>query len=367
MVLRRLYVHNFRCLENFELSLAGQPSVLLIGKNGSGKSTIARVLENLQKIGRGTSRVGSLLGDKDITRGHSDVPVRFEIEAEQEGVIYAYQIAFDLPEGFKELRVLEEKLSVSGKPVYAREGAQVTLSKSGKDGASKFRIDGHMVALPIVEEKSLLIFRQSLARMLILRPIPAYITGESNSDTLEPGPEVRDFGAWFTGLLAYSPAAYSGIAGYLRQVMPDLEDVKNPLVGKDARSLVVQFSSKLGSLSVAFADLSDGEKCFMICALVLAANKASGNLLCFWDEPDNYLALSEVGHFVIALRQAFKSGSQLIATSHNPEAIRRFSDENTMVLHRNSHLEPTVVRPSGDLKVKGDLVNALISDDLPWG
>ena len=367
MVLRRLYVHNFRCLENFELSLAGQPSVLLIGKNGSGKSTIARVLENLQKIGRGTSRVGSLLRDKDITRGHSDVPVRFEIEAEQEGVIYAYQIAFDLPEGFKELRVLEEKLSVSGKPVCAREGAQVTLSKSGKDGASKFRIDGHMVALPIVEEKSLLIFRQSLARMLILRPIPAYITGESNSDTLEPGPEVRDFGAWFTGLLAYSPAAYSGIAGYLRQVMPDLEDVKNPLVGKDARSPVVQFSSKLGSLSVAFADLSDGEKCFMICALVLAANKASGNLLCFWDEPDNHLALSEVGHFVIALRQAFKSGSQLIATSHNPEAIRRFSDENTMVLHRNSHLEPTVVRPSGDLKVKGDLVNALISDDLPWG
>ena len=70
----------------------------------------------------------------------------------------------------------------------------------------------------------------------------------------------------------------------------------------------------------------------MICALVLAANGAYGRLLCFWDEPDNYLALSEVGHFVMALRKAFQSGGQFITTSHNPEAIRRFSDENTLVL-----------------------------------
>ena len=83
----------------------------------------------------------------------------------------------------------------------------------------------------------------------------------------------------------------------------------------------------------------------MICALVLAANDAYGPVLCFWDEPDNYLALAEVGHFVLALRKAFQSGGQFIATSHNPEAIRRFSDENTLVLYRKSHLEPTIVRP----------------------
>ena len=39
-VIRRLYVNNFRCLENFELKLAGQSSVLLIGKNGSGKMAV---------------------------------------------------------------------------------------------------------------------------------------------------------------------------------------------------------------------------------------------------------------------------------------------------------------------------------------
>jgi ABC-type multidrug transport system ATPase subunit len=102
----------------------------------------------------------------------------------------------------------------------------------------------------------------------------------------------------------------------------------------------------------------------MICALVLAANRAYGPLFCFWDEPDNYLALSEVGHFVLALRKAFQSGGQFIATSHNPEAIRRFSEENTLVLYRKNHLEPTIVRPLKDLQVNGDLVGALIRGDL---
>ena len=146
--------------------------------------------------------------------------------------------------------------------------------------------------------------------------------------------------------------------------MPDLKDIKNPVVGTDSRSLIIQFSNDQGSVNFPFEDLSDGEKCFMICALVLASNDAYGPVLCFWDEPDNYLAPSEVGHFVLALRKAFQSGGQFITTSHNSEAIRRFSDENTLVLYRNSHLEPTIVRPLHEIEVSGDLVGALVRGDV---
>ena len=102
----------------------------------------------------------------------------------------------------------------------------------------------------------------------------------------------------------------------------------------------------------------------MICALVLAANEAYGPLFCFWDEPDNFLALSEVGHFVLALRKAFQSGGQFIATSHNSEAISCFSGENTIVFFRKSHLEPTIVRLLKELQVSGNLVDALIRGDV---
>jgi predicted ATPase len=224
------------------------------------------------------------------------------------------------------------------------------------------------VALPIIQQQSendpLFVFKQWLARMLILRPVPSLILGDSKEETLEPNPQVTNFGAWFSGLLAYAPSAYTKIDEYLKQVMPDLKDIKNPAVGTDSRSLIVQFSNDQGSLPLPFEDLSDGEKCFMICSLVLAANDVYGPVLCFWDEPDNYLALSEIGHFVLALRNAFQSGGQFIATSHNSEAIRRFSDENTLVLYRESHLEPTIVRPLKELHVSGDLVDALVRDDV---
>ena len=113
-----------------------------------------------------------------------------------------------------------------------------------------------------------------------------------------------------------------------------------------------------------FNALSDGEKCFFLCAVVLSASQRYGPLLCFWDEPDNYLAASEVGFFVVALRSAFMAGNQLLITSHNPEAIRKFSSENTLILHRNSHLEPTQLTRLEDVKITGDLTEALVLDEL---
>ncbi len=371
-MIRRFYVHNFRCLENFELPIAGLSSVLLIGKNGSGKTAVSLALEILQRIARGTNRVGDLVRPKDLSRGRADVPMRFEIEVVLGAKEYAYSIAFELPKGGKELRVFEEKFEVDGEEVYSREGVGVRRGLVGKVSVADLmtdlgtpQFDPRYVALPILPERlrddPMAIFKQWLARIIILRPMPGLILGDSKEDTLEPVPQVTNFGEWFFGVLAQAPAAYSKISEHLTQIMHDFQDIRRP---SSSGSLVVRFSNEQGIVEVPFEDLSDGEKCFMICALVLAANEAYGPLLCFWDEPDNYLALDEVGHFVLALRRAFQSGGQFIATSHNPEAIRRFSDENTLVLQRRSHLEPTVVRRLSELQVSGDLVGALIRGDL---
>ncbi len=105
--------------------------------------------------------------------------------------------------------------------------------------------------------------------MLILRPIPALIAGDSNQETLEPNLQVTDFGAWFSGLLAYTPAAYAGDRRvFLRQAgRPDLQDIKNPVIGKELEaqekkiSLSIPSPPTSGSVDVPFEDLSDGEKC----------------------------------------------------------------------------------------------------------
>jgi predicted ATPase len=355
-------------LENFELPIADRSSVLLIGKNGSGKTTVGLALEILQKIAGGVNLVDSLVKPKDFSRGRADVPMRFEIEVGLGGQTYEYIIAFDSTPGTKGLQIFEERLVINGNPLFTRQLAQVHLPLLIQKDQATFPLDRNVAVLPLMQEPKdkgpLSIFKQWLARSLILRPIPSLISGNSEEETLRPNPQGTDFGAWFSALLASAPAAYGKIDQYLKQVMPDFKEIKNPVIGKDSRSLEVQFSNNLGNVNIPFADLSDGEKCFIICAVVLAANDAYGPLLCFWDEPDNYLALSEVGHFVMDLRKAFQSGGQFICTSHNDEAIRRFSDENTLILYRKNHLEPTQVRPLTEIKVHGDLVSALIRDDV---
>ncbi|MCI5150235.1 MAG: ATP-binding protein, partial [Candidatus Electrothrix sp. MAN1_4] len=319
-MLQRLYIHNFRCLENFELTAKDQSSFLLIGKNGTGKTTVSSVLEVLQSIGRGTNRVRHLITTQDFARGRSDVPVRFELEVLLGGKLYKYGLAFELPENFKELRVFEEQLSVAGAPVYVREKAQVTLHS--RHGEAQFSVDWHLVALPVIQEQSaddpIRIFKTWLARMIILSPLPPLMTGESSGDTLEPKRKGDNFGEWISGLFSRYPAAYRHVDAYLRNVMPDLLDFLNEPIGKDSKNMVVRFETEKAKLELDFKDLSDGEKCFFLCAAVLAAHQYYGPLFCFWDEPDNYLSLSEVGHFVMELRRSFQEGSQIAMTSHHP-------------------------------------------------
>ena len=376
-MIHRLYVNNFRCLENFDLPLKGMSSALLMGGNGSGKSTVLHVLEILQRIARGENRTGRLLQPEDFSYGRFDAPMRFEIEVFLQERLYLYTLALELPEKFKELRILEEALSVDGQAVYTRKEAEVSLFRRSpnSEDTARFLVDWHLAALPLIQAspdtESVRIFRTWLAHTVLLVPIPSLMTGESGGETLEPERDGSNFAEWFTGLLSRYPSSYTSVERSLRQVMPDIKDLLNRPVSDNVKSLAVRFReqnedrARNAELTVRFKNLSDGEKCFFICAVILAANESYGPLFCFWDEPDSHLSLSEVGHFILSLRRAFGNSGQLLTTSHHPEAIRRFSDENTLLLFRRSHLEPTSVRRLDEISFDGDLVEALIRGDIP--
>jgi ABC-type Mn2+/Zn2+ transport system ATPase subunit len=377
-MLQKLYVNHYRCLENFEINLKDLSSVLLMGKNGAGKSTVASVLKVFQSIGRGVNRIGQLIEVKDFSYSKSNIPIHFEIETLLDNKVYKYILVLEFPKGFKEVRIKEEQLVVDGATIYTREEAKVTLYNPPRSSignsdlisrvrGSDFFVDWHLVALPIIQasEKDVIdIFRTWLARIVILSPIPSLMTGDFIGETLEPVSNGSNFTQWLFGLLSNYPASYTQTFNYLHEVMPDIQDFRNDKIGKDSKSLVVNFSQDKTQFSIDFEDLSDGEKCFFLCATVIAANKHYGPLFCFWDEPDNYLSISEVGLFIASLRQSFYNNGQILVTSHNSEAIRGFSDENTFFLDRRSHLEPTRVQLLENLDIKGDLINTLIRGDL---
>ena len=372
-MLQRLYIHNFKTFQNFEFKPQGQPSSLLLGKNGAGKSSVALALQVLQSIGRGVNRVGQLVTPRQFFCGQTAAPMRFEVEVLLQGEVYRYSLALELPEKFKELRVLEERLEWQGQPLYVRNQAQVSLhpmpdAAASAVGDARFMVDWHLVALPLMQVRSdsdpVHIFKTWLAQMVIIAPVPQLMAGESGGESLWPVANASNAVDWLAGLLGQYPAAYTTIDAYLKEVMPDLRDFRYENLGKESKRLVVQFKSDNSVLPLNFDELSDGEKCFFLCATIVAANQAYGPLFCFWDEPDNYLSLPEVGHFVLQLRRAFEAQGQIIMTTHNEEAIRKFASHNTWVLGRKSHLEPTQLRLLGELAPGSDVIQSLMLGEL---
>lgn len=363
-MLKRLYVHNYRCFENFEFKQKSS-SALLLGKNGAGKSTLLNVLKIFQSIGRGTNRLSSLISPSDFSLGRKEVPINFEVEIEIDQKSFKYSLSLELPDGFKELRVKEEKLEQGERLIFMRDSANVVLHRAD-GGESQFFMDWHMIALPIIREPS-----SSLDKLItwfdelvLLAPIPSLINGYTDSFSLSPKENGSNFSDWLSGVLARYPASYATIIEHLKETMPDLMDFRFEQLGKDSKNLFVRFKSESKKIEFPFDVLSDGEKCFFICAVVLAAQENYGPLFCFWDEPDNYLSLSEVGHFIVSLRQGFGGNGQILMTSHNEEAIRRFSNENTWVMSRKSHLEPTVIRLLDEINPPKGVVESLIVGDI---
>ena len=369
-MIERLYVNNFRCLENFTLDFAGQRSAVLIGKNGAGKSTVRHALQVIQSICRGPNRVKDVIRAKDFARFDKNRPMRFEVDAILGQRRFKYAISFEWPADFYEARIIEETLSKDGVTVFSRHQAQVQLAVS-----AAFGLDWHVFALPVINERpperSIQDVKEFFANMILLAPIPQMIEGFSEEPATELDRNALNYASCLRAMLQKKPKAYSEFDSFVRSVLPDFSSIENVDRGKEGGSqLIVTFEQPQPhqTLSLDFDVLSDGEKCFLVSAYIAAVNavRTPSDLpvVCMWDEPDNHLSLSEVGHFITSMRKMAGRGGQFIATSHHPETIRKFSDDNTFVLSRKSHLEPTVVNLLKSYSYKGDLIHALVRDEI---
>jgi hypothetical protein len=289
----------------------------------------------------------------DFTRGNTATPIRFEIEVALNKHIFVYTLALELPNKFKEVRVLEERLSIDGDCIFSRDIADVVVQKTRGKERGEFTIDWHLAALPVIGTSAASSYSELvhwMARMLLLAPVPQQISGETQNIEVALNETASNLADWLADLLEEYPAAYSAVVEHMKRVIPEFESFRFERLGRDARELKIQFTQDQNSFELTISDLSDGEKCFFLSAILLAANQLSRPLFAFWDEPDNYLAVGEVNQFIVALKRNFlRRKGQLFVTSHNPETVNCFSRDSTWVLGRRSRLEPSIVRRLDDI------------------
>ena len=297
--------------------------------------------------------------------------MRFELTLKLGGQRYHYALALELPPAAHQLRVLSESLSIDGAEVYTRQHAEVHVKRPvSANGNGQFSMDWHIVALTVIQDRGPAAccspWRDWLSRIVLLSPLPPLMVSET---TAEPGPlqiSGSNLVDWLSTLLESHPAVYATVIEQLQKVMLDVALFRFEKLGRDSRALMVQFKSGGASDEQPFERLSDGEKCFFLSAVLLAANRWAGPIFAFWDEPDNYLATHEVGQFIVELKRCFaRHGGQWIASSHNAEAVVNFSVDSTWVLARKSHLEPTQSRCVDNISLgEAGLIQTLMDGEI---
>jgi AAA15 family ATPase/GTPase len=123
-MLKKIYVDNFRCLVNFEVTLGD--IALFLGHNGSGKSSVLDVLYRLKQLVSGDVRdVNLLFPQETLSRWYESDEQKFELAVEGPiGAVFEYRLVVDHDRSQNRCRVVEEKLMADGKFLYRSERGQ---------------------------------------------------------------------------------------------------------------------------------------------------------------------------------------------------------------------------------------------------
>src|SRR5262245_30915153 len=115
-MLKRIYADNFRCLVNFELRF--DRVNLLLGENGTGKTTVFEVLYRLQQFLAGNAKVLNVFPSTELTRWQSSPSQRFELNLSVEDREYTYCLTIEHDEDRRKARIKKETLLFDGKSLF---------------------------------------------------------------------------------------------------------------------------------------------------------------------------------------------------------------------------------------------------------
>src|SRR5262245_49147965 len=154
-MLTRLYVDNFRALVNTDLPLTRRS--LLMGSNGTGKSTFGDVLLRLQWALFGQSKTDEIFSVDTLTRWQSVPQQRFEIEATGPAGSYRYELVVehrktasaDVPR----TRIIRETLTVNSKPLFHFQDGSVHLYRDDHSAGPEYPFDWGRSALGTISAR----------------------------------------------------------------------------------------------------------------------------------------------------------------------------------------------------------------------
>jgi len=327
-MITKVYIDNFRCFTNFELELGSFH--LLLGENGSGKSTFFDVLSRIQGLLSGGS-VGECfpLGDRTVWDNRTVQDFSMEISVGEERFRYELRVEHNLPE--RKQRIARERLLWNSHVFYRFEDGDAHLYRiagSRVVEGSSFAFDWTLSFIPLLQERSdnqpVFGFRKAVHDWATVRLVPPRMQSASDEESATLGPEGRNFSSWYRYLTQAHPEVTSAALQALRDVIPGFQHLRFETMGEGKR-LEVCFDNM--DRAFPFSQLSDGQRALIALYTLLHSVAPLGYSLHI-DEPDNYVCLREIQPWLTQLEDlCAQEGRQAILISHHPELINRLAKD----------------------------------------
>ncbi len=319
-MLKRLYVHNYKCLVNFEINF-DQDISLFLGANGSGKSTVFEVLAKLRRVIVDEEKLANIFDFEDTPRWVTPDPiekskVRFELDLEIKGVLYKYLLVIEFVNRTKELSIEEESFGFDDELFILSKNGKTTLVAKNNE---ELPFDNSRSCMRFFQYKS---FINALNTFFIVRIKPYEMTSTINKADSKIRTDFSNFAEWFAHLNENNRRDVSIFEDEMRDILPGFDYFKIEQAGQ-AKVLQVEFenkSNKKDIITYYFNELSEGQKVLIsLYALIYCAPEYS--LICI-DEPENFLALPEIQPWLNVLRERCKRRFlQALIISHHPSLI----------------------------------------------
>lgn len=354
---QRIYIHNYKCLQDFEWNLNDEKSLLLLGKNGTGKSSILSVLELLRDLalGKETDTI-----ELPFFNNEQEMILKFDILIK--GRLYHYEVM--IQEVLFNL-ITYEKLEIDGEIIFNRDSKEEIIFNN-----KQIMISGFVSLLPLLVTKlsSIYDLLEWLKKMILIAPNPSIMSYHleylENKKYSVLDKNTKNLVTWLNDWLDREPMLYSHIDNILRKIIPDFQRVKFD-VFSNHKYLQFFFGKDKEKIEISFANLSDGERIIFLFSIILALMSHDEEpIFVFWDEPENYISLALLQSLIQFMRskaEFSQQSHQVFFSSHNSEVINAFSSSHIYYLYRNTHITPTRICNVAEKGIEN------IIDELKYG
>lgn len=323
-MLKRIYIDNFRCLVNFELTV--DPINLLLGPNGAGKSSVFDVLRKIQAFLNG-DKVVELFYPDDLTRWQTSSIQSFELEIKGNEGFYKYEFAIEHDVARQRARVSYERLWFDNKPLLKFEAGEAHLYRDDHSKGPTYPFDWSQsltASLPERHDNTRLTwFRKRMKRFIIVQINPMMMVGESSQQENFLTARMENFVSWYRHVSQNQGKAFE-ITKALREIMEGFSHFKFVEFDEQYRGLRLYFSAENdmhNPVEYRFRDLSDGQRVLIALYALIYYARSEDYTLCI-DEPENFLALPEIQPWLTLLYDFCSDGElQALLISHHPELI----------------------------------------------